>query len=100
MPKSALRLADPLPHARQHNGIGQQAAEAASSFPGALVDWYKELVSLIPKETRKLVRKSIRKAAARYGPEIATAIATGVVTSLLTSAAAEPKKKKKKKKKK
>ena len=98
MEKPAPRLADPLRHVRQHNGAGERAEE--SSFAGTLVDWYKELVSLIPKETRKMVRKSIRKAAQRYGPEIATAIATGVVTSLLTTAAAEPKKKKKKKKKK
>ena len=97
MEKSAQRLADPLRHVRQHNGAGERAEE--SSFAGMLVDWYKELVSLIPKETRKVVRKSIRRAARRYGPEIATAIATGIVTSMLTTAA-EPKKKKKKKKKK
>ena len=98
MQKSLPRLDAPLPRAPQHNGSGESAADA--SFPAVLVDWYKELVSLIPKETRKLVRKSIRKAARRYGPEIATAIATGVVTSLLTSSVGAPKKKKKKKKKK
>ena len=98
MPKSLPRLDAPLPRVRPHNGAGEPAA-AETAFPAVLTDWYKELVSLIPKETRKLVRKSIRKAASRYGPEIATAIATGVVTSLLTSAAAPKKRKKKKKKK-
>ena len=92
------RLADPLPRALQPNGSGAPSA-GEPTFAALVIDWYKELVSLIPKETRKMVRKSIRKAARRYGPEIATAIATGVVTSLLTNVAAPKKKKKKKKKK-
>ena len=95
MQNPATRLGDPPPRARQHNGAGEKATETTES---SIIGWYKELVSLIPKETRKLVRKTIRKAARRYGPEIATAIATGVVTSFLTTSA--PKKKKKKKKKK
>ena len=97
MQKSAPLLADPLPHARQHNGAGEQEA-ATPPFATLLVDWYKELVSLIPKETRKAVRKTFRKAARRYGPEIATAIVTGVMTSLLADSTTKKKKKKKKKK--
>ena len=92
------RLADPQPHALQPNGSGGPGAEEPT-LAASLIDWYNELVSLIPKETRKVVRKTLRKAARRYGPEIATAIATGVATSLLATVA-QPKKKKKKKKKK
>jgi hypothetical protein len=95
MQKSAARLADPLPHVRQHNGTSAEAAETSSN---PLIGWYKELVSLIPKQTRKTVRKTIRKAVRKHGPEIATAIATGVLTSLLTTATGKKKKKKKKKK--
>ena len=92
------RLDDPLPRALHPNGSGAPSA-AEPTITALLIDWYKELVSLIPKETRKAVRKTIRKAAQRYGPEIVTAIATGVMTSLMTDVA-QPKKKKKKKKKK
>jgi len=95
MQKSAPRLADPLPLGRQHNGAGAQASETSSN---PLIGWYKELVNLIPKETRKTVRKTIRKALRKHGPEIATAIATGVLTSLITTSTAGKKKKKKKKK--
>ena len=96
MQKSAPRLADPLPHVRQHNGAGTQASDASSN---SIVGWYKELVSLIPQATRKTVRRTIRRAVRKHGPEIATAIATGVLTSLITSSTAGKKKKKKKKKK-
>ena len=97
MQKSPPLLADPPPHARQPNGSGQEIAEPA---PFSIIGFYKELVSLIPKETRKAVRKSVRKAIRRHGPEIATAIVTGVVTSVLTATASTKKKKKKGKKKK
>jgi hypothetical protein len=93
--KSAPPLADPLRRALHHNGTGH---EEPSGVAGSLVAFYKEIVSLIPKETRKVVRKTIRKAATRYGPEIATAIVTGVLTSLLTVETGKKKKKKKKKK--
>ncbi len=95
MPKSVPPLAEPLRHALHHNGAGD---EQPGGLAASLVGFYKEIVSLIPKETRKVVRKAIRKAARRYGPEIATAIATGVVTSLLTVETGKKKKKKKKKK--
>jgi hypothetical protein len=99
MEKSPPRLGDPLSHVlRPPNGAGERHQE--EQVPFTLVGFYKELVSLIPKETRKAVRKTVRKAITRHGPEIATAIITGVVTSVLTAASTAKAKKKKKKKKK
>ncbi len=98
MQKLPPLLADPLSHARQPNGSGAREKEAPAPF--SLGGLYKELVSLIPKQTRKAVRKTVRKAVMRHGPEIATAIVTGVITSVLTAAASATSSKKKKKGKK
>ena len=98
MEKSAPRPGAPLAAARPpHNGARERHDE--EQVPFTLVGFYKELVSLIPKETRRAVRKTLRKAITRHGPEIATAIITGVVTSVLTAASTAKAKKKKKKKK-
>ena len=99
MQKLQPLLADPLSHARQPNGSGKQPATEAA-VPFSLVGFYKELVSIIPKQTRKAVRKTVRRAVLRHGPEIATAIVTGVITSVLTAASTSSSKKKKKGKRK
>lgn len=99
MQKLTPLLADPLSHARQPNGSGKKPAPEVAA-PFSLVGLYKELVSLIPKQTRKAVRKTVRKAVLRHGPEIATAIVTGVITSVLTAASTSSSKKKKKGKRK
>jgi hypothetical protein len=99
MEKSAPRRGDPRPHAlRPPNGAGERH-HAEEQVPFTLVGFYKELVGLIPKETRKAVRKAVRKAIRKHGPEIATAIVTGVVTSVITAASTAKAKKKKRKKK-
>ncbi|MBA2432827.1 MAG: hypothetical protein H0V56_12065 [Chthoniobacterales bacterium] len=99
MEKSPPRLGDPLSHAlRPANGAGERHHE--EEVPFTLVGFYKELVSLIPKETRKAVRKTVRRAILKHGPEIATAIVTGVLTSVITAASTAKTKKKKKRKKK
>ena len=96
MQKSPPLLGDPLSLARQPNGTGKRPEPETPGF--TLIGFYKELVSLIPKETRRAVRKTVRRALRRHGPEIATAIVTGVLTSVLTATAKTTKKKKKKKK--
>jgi hypothetical protein len=99
MEKSPPRLGEPLLHAlRPANGAGERHQE--EQVPFTLTGFYKELVSLIPRETRKAVRRTVRKAILKHGPEIATAIVTGVVTSVITAASTAKTKKKKKRKKK
>ena len=99
MQKLPPLLGDPLSHARQPNGSGARETEATPA-PFSLTGLYKELVSIIPKQTRKAIRKTVRKAVMRHGPEIATAIVTGVITSVLTATASASSSKKKKKGKK